>query len=79
MHLKKKNWDMTDIMSQISSLTRECQSIYNDGFTAFELKKDLHEIKFFIDQAVANSPTFHGEEEWLTEQEKKRIIKILKS
>jgi len=70
---------MTQIISQISSLARECSSPYNDGFTGFELKKNLHELKFFLDQAVANSPEFQGEHEWLTEQEKKRILKILKS
>jgi hypothetical protein len=79
MHLKKKNWDTSNILSQISSISRECSSPYNDGFTGFELKKELYEIKFFVDQLVANSPNFYGEEEWLTSQEKKRIIKILKS
>jgi len=79
MHLKKKSWSMSDILNQIHTLARECQSPYNEGFTAFELKKDLYELKFALDEAIKKSPMFHGEEEWLTEQEKKRIIKILKS
>ena len=32
-----------------------------------------------IEAALSNSPKFEGEENWLTEQEKKRIINILKS
>jgi hypothetical protein len=79
MHLKKKSWSMSEILNQIHALARECKSPYNEGFTAFELKKDLYELKFALDEAIKTSPTFHGEEEWLTEQEKKRIIKILKS
>jgi len=79
MHLKKKSWSMSEILNQIHALARECQSPYNEGFTAFELKKDLYELKFALDEAIKKSPTFYGEEEWLTEQEKKRIIKILKS
>lgn len=79
MYLKKKSWSMNDILNQIHALARECQSPYNEGFTAFELKKDLYELKFALDEAIKKSPTFHGEDEWLTEQEKKRIIKILKS
>lgn len=75
----KKNWDVTAVTSQIYTMARECSSPYNDGFTAFEIKKDLHEIKSIIDQAIKNTPTFSGEQEWLTEQEKKRIIKHLKS
>lgn len=79
MHLKKKDWDVGGITSQIHSIARECSSPYNDGFTAFELKKDLYQIKFLVETALSKSPHFEGEEQWLTEQEKKRIINILKS
>lgn len=76
----KKSWDTADIANQIHSLARECVSPYNDGFTAFECKKDLYQIKKIIDEALSRSPEFGElEEEWLQEQEKKRIIKILKS
>jgi hypothetical protein len=75
----KKSWGVDDITSQIHSIARECSSPYNDGYTAFGCKQDLYQIKEVIDAAIRNSPTFSGEEEWLQEQEKKRIIKILKS
>jgi hypothetical protein len=80
MHLKKKNWDLADIAKQIHSLARECASPYNDGFTAFECKKDLYQLKQIIDDALKMSPDFGDlEKQWLQEQEKKRIIKVLKS
>jgi hypothetical protein len=79
MHLKKKDWDVSDITSQIHSIARNCSSPYNDGFTQFELKKDLYQIKEILDSAITQCPKFAGEENWLTEQEQKRIIKILKS
>lgn len=79
MHLRKKDWDINSLVSQISSISRQCSSPHNDGFTAFEIKKDLWELKFLVDEAISKAPKFSGEEEWLTEQEKKRIIKILKS
>lgn len=76
----KKSWNISDLASQIHSLRRECASPYNDGFTAFELKKELYQLKDIVDQALQEAPNFGQiEEEWLTEQEKKRIIKILKS
>jgi hypothetical protein len=76
----KKNWDAADIANQISALGRECSSPYNDGFTAFEFKKDLYQIKSIIDHALNKAPNFGDlEQQWLTEQEQKRIIKILKS
>ena len=79
MHMKKKSWSVEEIATQIHAIARECASPYNEGFTAFELKKDLYQIKEILDTAIKQSPTFSGEQEWLTEQEKKRIIKILKS
>ena len=70
---------MEDIATQIHTIARECSSPYNDGLTSFELKKDLYQIKEILDTAISRSPTFYGEQEWLTAQEQQRIIKILKS
>lgn len=74
----KKSWDVNSITSQIHSIARECSSSYNDGYTAFGCKQDLYQLKELLDTVIRNSPTFSGEQEWLQEQEKKRIIKILK-
>ena len=75
----KKSWDVSEISQEIYKMARECSSPYNDGYLSFEIKKDLYEIQSVINTVLKNCPTFHGEEEWLTEQEKKRIIKHLKS
>lgn len=76
----KKSWDVADIASQVHSLSRNCSSSYTDGFTAFECKKDLYQLKYLIDQALKDAPDFgHLEESWLKDLEQKRIIKILKS
>lgn len=75
----KKTWDSSRIISDIYCIMRECSSPYNDGYTSFELKKELYEIKQCVDKALKSTPKFVGEEEWLTEQERSRIIKHLKS
>jgi hypothetical protein len=77
--MKKQSWSVEDIATQVHAIARECSSPYNDGFTGFELKKDLYQIKEILDTAISRSPTFYGEQEWLTAQEQQRIIKILKS
>jgi hypothetical protein len=75
----KKSWDEADITRQIHAMARECASPYNTGFLTFEIKKDLYQLKEIVDRALQDSPNFGDmEKEWLTEQEKKRIIKILK-
>lgn len=80
MHLRKKNWSVDNIAQQIHSIARECSSPYNDGFTGFYVKQDLYQIKFILDEVIKNCPNFGStEEQWLTDQEKKRIIKHLKS
>jgi hypothetical protein len=76
----RKTWDIANVIGQIHSLARECSSPRNDGFTAFECKKDLYQLKQIVDDALAEAPEFGDvEKQWLTEQEQKRIIKILKS
>jgi hypothetical protein len=76
----RKSWDVASMISQIHSLARECSSPYNDGFTSFECKKDLYQLKEIVDAALVEAPDFGSiETQWLTEQEQKRIIKILKS
>ncbi len=76
----QKRWDTADIASQIRSLSTECASHYNDGFTAFELKKELYLLRDILDHAFSIAPDFgQMEQDWLQEQEKKRIIKHLKS
>lgn len=76
----KKSWDIPDIVQQIHSASRECNSSYNDGFTSFEIKKELYLISEVIQKALATAPNFGDmEQQWLTEQEQKRIIKHLKS
>lgn len=76
----KKNWEVGDIASQVHSLAREICSPHNDGYTQWHCKQDLYQIKQLVDQALSGSPHFGElEQEWLHAQEKKHIIKILKS
>jgi hypothetical protein len=75
----KKNWDVSDITSQVHSIAREAASPYNDGFTSWYAKQDLYVLKNIVDQALKDSPNFGDlETQWLKEQEQKRILKFLK-
>ena len=75
----KKNWDIGDIASQINSLVIEINSRHNDGFTAWYSKQDLWQIKWLVDDAVKRSTDFgQDEEQWLKEQDQKRMWQTLK-
>ena len=75
----RKDWDMNAIQHQIRTMRHEATTPYNDGWIAFGVKQELYQLKWQIDQALADCSTFAGEDEWLREQEQERIINILKS
>ena len=49
-----------------------------DGFTTWEYKKDLDEIKFVLEDMLRRCPTYAPESAWLREQEAEKIVRILK-
>lgn len=74
----KKNWDVSTVAQQINTMVYEANSGYNDGFVGWGIKQDLYRIKWLVDDALKRCSTYAPEEEWLREQEQKKIIKILK-
>ena len=60
----KKSWDVVQIIGQLRSMGSECSSPYNDGFISRDIKQDLVQIKFLLDDIIERCPTFVGEEEW---------------
>lgn len=74
------NWDIAEIIKQINSLSKECLSLFDEDINSFELKKDLYQIKAAVDHALRITPYFGtSEDEWLIEQERKKLLKHLKS
>jgi hypothetical protein len=69
--------NVTDIAGQINRAAYECTSPYNDGFIGWGYKQDLYRIKYILEDALKRCPTYVGEEEWLREQDKKKVIKYL--
>ena len=48
----------------ISASLREISSPYNDGWTASYCKKDLYQLKSWLDREYKKLPTFSDEEQW---------------
>jgi hypothetical protein len=74
----KKPLDLNMVCHQISAAGRELHSHYNDGFTQWEIKKELYHIKFLLDDIIEKSGKFTGEEEFLKEESQRKVINILK-
>lgn len=73
----RKPMDYNSINHQIHIAGVELRSPYNDGYTQWAIKQDLYKIKWLVDSILKDSGTFAGEEEWLDEQEKNKIMRIL--
>jgi vancomycin permeability regulator SanA len=73
----RKPMDYNSVSHQIYIAGVELNSSRNDGFVAFEIKKDLYKLKFLLDQILERSPEFVGEQEFLTEQSKKQMWRQL--
>lgn len=75
----RKPMDYNAVYHQIYMTGVEILSSRNDGFTQWEMKKDLYQIKSMIDLILQKSGKFAGEDEWLAEQEQNKIVRILES
>jgi len=64
----KMSWSVSRIKGDLQMMSHECNYPGNDGFMQFEIKKDLMEIKFLLEDLLEKCPTFSGEEEWMHER-----------
>ena len=74
----RKPMDYSSVHHQIYMAGVEMHSSYNDGFTTWEIKKDLHRLKWLLDEIMADSPTFADEQEFLDEHSKVKMWRTLK-
>jgi hypothetical protein len=72
-----KPMDYNSVSHQIYIAGVELHSPYNDGFTTFEIKKDLYKLKWLLDEIIADSPTFSDEEGFLKEHEQTKMWRTL--
>lgn len=75
----RKPMDYNNIHHQIYMASVEMHSGYNDGYTTWEIKKDLHRIKWLLDEIMADSPTYAEEKEFLDEHSKVKMWRTLKN
>jgi hypothetical protein len=65
---------MNDAVSAIRKSLIEIKSPYNDGWISSSCKKELYQLKCWLDDEYAKLPKFFEEPEW----EQERLITILK-
>ena len=48
---------------------------YETGYVTFEYKKQLLELKWYLEEALPQCSTYAGESEWIAEQNAVRALK----
>jgi len=75
----RKPIELNSIITQLRKAYIEVNSPYNDGFTGWETKRELYEIKFLLDEIIKESPSFGEiEERYLNEVNKLKVWRELK-
>lgn len=74
----KHSYDLLKAYNEIRGAVRECSDPRNDGFVSWGVKQDLYQVLWFLESELKKCPEFAPEKDWLREQEKNRVIKILK-
>ncbi len=71
--------DLAKAVGIIRSVMFDACDMKSDGYTQLGAKQDLWRLKWILDDAMKNCPHFGCvEDDWLREQEKKKIIRVLK-
>ena len=72
--------------SAADQIISQCQQMYFGatdphvtGWVNWPCKQDLYRVKFAVDEMLAKTSRFSGEDEWLLEQEKDKMWKRLTS
>jgi hypothetical protein len=73
------DWNVDRIINECRKMYAGANDPYVTGWNNWPCKQDLYRVKFAVDAMLAETSTFSGEEEWLEEQEKEKVVRILKN
>jgi hypothetical protein len=73
----KYSYNITEAAREINAAAYDATNSRNDGYVAWGAKQDLYRLKWILEDAINRCPTFAPEADWLREQEKKKVVKIL--
>jgi hypothetical protein len=74
-----KDWNVNQVISQCKKMYFGATDPHMTGFVNWPCKQDLYRVKFAVDEMLAKTSRFSGEDEWLLEQEKNKMWKRLTS
>jgi len=73
------NWDVNKVIGECRKMYAGANDPYMTGWNNWPCKQDLYRVKFAVDEMLEKTSMFGGEDEWLEEQEKEKVLRILKN
>jgi hypothetical protein len=73
-HVGFRTPNLTQTEHEIRRCIAEINSPYNDGWTQMSCKRQLYQLKCWLDDVYPTLPQFVGEDEW----EQQRLVDLLK-
>ena len=72
------DWNVDRVISECRKMYAGANDPYVTGWNNWPCKQDLYRVKFAVDEMLKNTSKFSGEEEWLEELEKEKVVRILR-
>jgi hypothetical protein len=73
-------YNIENAIREIHGAARDASNPQNDGFIMWGAKQDLYRLKWILDDQLRRCGSFGAiEEDWLKEQEQKKIVRLLKN
>lgn len=73
-----RSYSITKAAQEINAAAYDATDSKMDGFICWGAKQDLYRLKWILDDALARCPKFSPEDDWLKEQEKERLLTLLR-
>ena len=73
------SYNIADAAREINAAAYDACDMRQDGYVCWGAKQDLYRLKWILEDAIRRCPHFTPEYEWLREQEKQKVIRILKN
>jgi hypothetical protein len=74
-----RRWNADRVIGECQKMYYGATDPYVTGWNNWPCKQDLYRVKFAVDEMLAKTSKFTGEDEWLLEQEKDKMWKRLTS
>ena len=72
-----KNWNVDTVVDQCRRMWTGATDPNVTGWNNWPCKQDLYRVKFAVDEMLRQTPTFVGETEWLEDQQKQQVWRVL--